>query len=256
MFNTLIKASEWADFVVNPDYGIGARQVVEHTQTRPNRRGVISFHAAMNPVRQVTALSTGLTPGSLQPWSDLSQAWLEGARQQQILFACRPPGMWGPGVQFGGARAGGEVWMEIGYTAGWVATTTTGATAAQSVLPVADATGIMPGDALRLWDPALEEAVIVAPSWVPAFGAANIPIIGTLAFSHAAGASVSGLPARMHQAVISCAVGLLLREDVSSDEPFSNTSFGPSARMSEAGGKAGGLMDEAYRLLLDYARVR
>ncbi len=73
-----------------------------------------------------------------------------------------------------------------------------------------------------------------------------------LANNHAAGAGVSELPAEVHQAVISLAVALLCREDVSDDEPYRGTPFGPTVRKSTKGGKAGGLVDHAEHVLHRY----
>lgn len=257
LYNKLLVASEWADSKVNPDYGIGARTVVQQVRTRPDRRGRLSIHADMAPVRQVTGLAYGCDPNNLTVQTDLSGIWLEGRRQQQILVPYWAPELWGPNVQFGGRHLGGEIYARVTFTAGYSSTTLTGPVAAGGVsLPVADATGVMPGDILRLWDPGAEEAVTVSPAWTPAAGAASIPITGGLTGLHLAGTLVSGVPSRIHQAVICYAVSLLLRQDVTDDAPFAGAPYGPAARKSKSGGQSGGLVNEARELLRSYATVR
>jgi hypothetical protein len=44
-----------------------------------------------------------------------------------------------------------------------------------------------------------------------------------------------------------------MREDVSFEEPFGNTPFGPTVRESHEGGQAGGLINHAREILFRYA---
>jgi hypothetical protein len=251
--NVLIRASEWANNVCNHDFGLKARSVTERLRGRYNRRGILSIHASMLPVRQVTAISIGSDPTNLQTVTDLSGLWIEHNRQ--ILLPWTTPIMFGPTVQFGPPVVTGvELYVQMTYTAGFASTVLASAAnaAATSISPL-DVSGIMPGDVLRMWDPGVEEAVTVSSAYVP--GAASVSLTGGLASAHAATASLSGMPGDIHQAVIAYAVALLLRQDVSSEEPFAGAPYGPAARRSKKGGKSGGLVDEAQRLLAPYRRM-
>lgn len=108
----------------------------------------------------------------------------------------------------------------------------------------------------RIWEPVNaggtsggEEAFQVSPSWT---GGNPVTLAAPLANNHAAGAGVSELPPEVHQAIIALAVGLLCREDVSNEEPYRGTPFGPTVRQSKRGGKAGGLVDHASQVLRRY----
>jgi hypothetical protein len=60
------------------------------------------------------------------------------------------------------------------------------------------------------------------------------------------------MPPELHQAICELTVGLLMREDVSEEDPYGGTPFGPTVRESHSGGKAGGLVDHAREVLLRY----
>ena len=65
------------------------------------------------------------------------------------------------------------------------------------------------------------------------------------------------MPRPILQAVVCYAVGLLMREDVSAQQPFAGSPMGPSIRRSsDSRGKAGGLLSEAERLLTRYSNPR
>ena len=252
LYNVLLRACAQIDTSIGQR--LGGHTAVEQLRARVDRRGLMSIHPSNNPVRAVTALSAGADPSSLTALTDLSGVWIEDARQ--VLLAAPVRGNWAGFLEFGTPTApGGTAYVRITYTAGYAsATLPAQATSGTSSLTVSAPLGIMPGDVLRIWDPGLEEAVTVGPGYVP--GSTSVPLVSPLTQAHAAGAGVSGLPADLHQAVICYAVALLCRDDVSSDEPFANAEFGPAARRSDAGGQAGGLLDEAERLLMPYRRIR
>ncbi|MGH3376336.1 MAG: hypothetical protein ACRDP6_16505 [Actinoallomurus sp.] len=252
LFNVLLRASAQVDTTVMQR--LGGHTAVEQLRARTDRRGVLSIHPSNNPVRAVTALSYGADPTSLVLLTDLTGVWIEDARQ--VLVSAPTRGSWAGFLEFGPATpAGATAFVRLTYTAGYgSATLTATANTGASTLAVSAPAGIMPGDVLRIWDPGFEEAVTVAPGYVP--GATTVPIVSPLTQTHAAGAGISALPADIHQAVICFTVALLLREDASSDAPFAGAPFGPAARRSSAGGKAGGLLDEAERLLAPYRRIR
>lgn len=252
--NVLLRASAWADNLVNPGFGLGASTVTEQLRARAGRGGTIALHPSKLPVRQVTALSYGTDPAALTIMSDLSGVWIEDGRA--ILATVPTRGNWAAaGLEFGRPYPGGRMYVSLTYTAGYAsAALTADATAGAGEVTVTDPAGIFAGDVLRVWDPGLEEAVTVASGYTP--GSATIPLAGTLSNGHTAGAGISAMPAEVKQAVICYTVALLMRDDVSSEEPFATAEFGPAARRSASGGRAGGLVGEAEGLLRPYARVR
>lgn len=254
LYNVLIRASAWADTQTNPGFGLGASTVTEQLRARAMRDGTVAIHPSKAPVRQVTGVAYGGDPGSLTAASDLSGVWIEDGRAILAAIPSRA-GFAAAGLEFGRPTPGGRMYVRATYTAGY-ATTVLAAdvTAGATQVTVTDPAGIFPGDVLRIWDPGVEEAVTVAAGYTP--GSATVPFAGALANAHATGAGISGMPPEVHQAVIAYTVALLLREDVSSQEPFAGAEFGPAARRSDTGGRAGGLVDEAERLLVPYRRVR
>lgn len=246
--NVLLRASQWVDN--RAGQRLGAHTAVEQLRVRLHR-GRLIVHPSNTPVREVTEVAYGPDPGSVAPLADLGAVWVEDGRQ--IVTHLGGPG--GVRLEFGSASPGGEVYVRIGYVAGYTATTLAAAAAqAATQITVADPTGIYPGDVLRIWDPAREEAVTVASGYVP--GTPVVPLAGALSHDHDTGAGVSGLPADVHQAVICCAVALLLREDAAAaDGVFGDADVGPVAR-SEAGSQAGDLIGQAARLIAPYRRVR
>ena len=135
-----------------------------------------------------------------------------------------------------------------------------GATAAAMSVTVDDPTGILPGDVLRCYDPGQSEAFTVASTYTPAMPtwpptATSIPLAAAVQNPHAAGTGVTGFPRKALQSVIAYGVALLMRTDVSGEEPVSG--FGPDARTapSSSSGKAGGLVNNAREWLAPYAPV-
>lgn len=252
LYNVLLRASANVDTAVGQR--LGGHTAVEQLRARTSRRGILSVHPSNNPVRAVTALSYGPDPSSLAALSDLTGVWIEDARQ--VLVPAPTRGSWAGFLEFGPATPPGvTTYVRLATTAGYgTATLTAPVIAGGTSLPVSAPAAIMPGDVLRIWDPGFEEAVTVAPGYTP--GSASVLIVSPLTQPHAIGAGVSALPADLHQAVICHTVALLLREDASSEQPFAAAPFGPAARRATSGGKAGGLLDEAERLLMPYRRVR
>jgi hypothetical protein len=269
LFNVLLRASAWADNFVAQK--LGAHTANEQFRGRVDRQGRIIIHPSNIPVRQVTALAFGPTFQNLQPLTDFTQVWIEDARG--IIVSAIPwRGSWSGSLEFGMVPCdGSEVYVQIQYVAGY-ASTVLGAsvTAGGTSVTVADPTGFqipsttpyglsvtLPGSTARIWDPANEEAVTVA-----SIAGNTLNLTGALLSNHtvspgpAGQVGISEFPPEIHQAIVSMAVALMMREDVSDEDPFSGSPYGPSARRSASGGKAGGLLDNAYELLEPYRRVR
>lgn len=262
LYNVLLRASAWVDNWCGQR--LGAHVATENTRAQLDKYGRAYIHPSNVPVRQVTGIAYGPDYQNLQLLTDLSQVWVEDARGIVVsVFPMRAN--FAGTLEFGSARPNSEVYVQYQYVAGY-ASTVLAADAAEGAteIEVEDATGLQPpsttilgaigGSTARLWDPNLEEAVSVASGYTA--GNTTVPLASPLKSAHAAGTSVSELPAEIHQATICFAVALMMREDVAADEPFSNTPYGPATRQSAKGGPAAGLLDTAYELLEPYRRVR
>lgn len=265
LYNQLLKASAWAwNFCDQP---LHAHSAYEQTRARVDRFGRMWIHPHNSPVRSITGIAYGPDPAlPLTQVANLAQnAWVED--QRGLIISLVPMGGTFLGqFQFGpAAPPHSQVFVQFQYVAGYANTYLT-APAAQgaSQLTVADPTGFTPpsttlwntpfgGSIARIWDPAAEEAVSVASNYT--IGANPVLLSSGLANAHAANIQVSEFPSEIRQAVISYATGLMLRTDVTDDPPFPG-SPGPTARRSGSRGIAGGLIEEAERMLMKYRRTR
>jgi hypothetical protein len=261
MFNVLLRASAWADNFV--ELRLGAHTCTEQTRARPDRDGLLYLTPSNIPVRSINALAWGCDFQNLQLLPSLEQTWVED--QRGIVVSLMPGTGYLANLQFGPRpRSDAEMYVQYQYVAGYGNTVLAeAAEAGSSSITVLDGTGFtapgtslvgtMPGSIARIWDAGLEEAVAVSPTYM---GGNTIPLQSPLVNPHAPGVVVSEFPAEVRQAVICHAVALLMREDVGEEAPFPGTPFGPSARRSSEGGKAGGLVDHAMLLLEPFRRVR
>lgn len=261
--NVLLRASAWADNYC--ELRLGAHLVTEQTRARPDRDGLLYLTPSNFPVRSVTALAWGANPQDMTALPSLSQTWVEDARG--IVISLLPYSAHYIGsLQFGPvARPDAQLFIEFQYVAGYANTVlASSAAAAATSITVADPTGFaapatgivgtLAGSTARIWDAGNEEAVTVGAGYTA--GNPTIPLTAPLLNAHSAGVVVSEFPPEIRQAIICHAVALLIREDVANDEPWAGTPFGPTARESKTGGKAGGLLNHACMLLEKYKRVR
>ena len=260
LYNVLLRATGWAERIA--EQPLRAHTVIWQDRYPVDRWGNIYIVPPHNPIRQVNAVAIGsdfqnmslMTLGATNPWIE---------DQKTIILSQVSGGANLSSLQFGGSRRGADqVYVQYSYVAGYCSTTLSApAAAGASQVTVADPAGLqaavtggllgtIPGSIARIWDPGFEEAVQVSPTWVT--GANPVTLASPLQFGHAVGASVSELPPEVHQAICELTVGLLMREDVSEEEPYSSTPFGPTVRESHSGGKAGGLVDHACEVLLRY----
>jgi hypothetical protein len=261
LYNALLKASGWACRIA--EQPLHAHTVIWQDRYPVDREGQIYLTPPHNPIRQLNALAYGSSFQTLSLVSNLqSQIWIEDSKS--IIVSQVPNGGAYLGqLQFGGTRPGMDwCYAQYSYVAGFCVTTLSAPAAAGATqITVQDPTGLqaavtggllgtIPGSIARIWDPGLEEAVQVSPNWVT--GTNPVTLASPLQNGHAAGAGVSELPPEIHQAIQELAVGLLCREDVTEEEPYGNTPFGPTVRESRSGGKAGGLIDHAREVLLRY----
>lgn len=262
LYNVLLKASGWANRIA--EQTLAGHTVIEADRYPVDRYGDIYIVPLNNPVRLVQALAYGSDFQNLSLMTITStNPWIE--RQESLIVSQVNGGANLSSLQFGPPTRPGadEVFVQYKYVAGYCATTlaapaakaatqvtltnTTGLVAAQT----GGLLGTIPGSVARLWDPGFEEAVQVADNWVA--GTNPVLLASPLQFDHAAGAGVSEMPAELHQAIQALTVALLMREDVSYEEPFGQTPFGPSVRESHSEGQAGGLVNNAREILTRYA---
>lgn len=256
----LLAASDWAVGECG-DMLLHAHWVQNETRrVRVGAGGRIYLKPYDIPVRAVTSLSYGWDPSAMTSLSlPASSMWIEDGREVSFV----PYGglnFTGPAIQFGAApRSGMEVYVQWSYIPGFPVTTVSAVTEGADSITVADPTGILPGDVLRCYDPGLSEAFAVSPEYAPAMPtwpptATSVPLSSPAQNDHAAGTGVTEMPRKVLQAVIAYTVALLMRQDVSDEEPVS--SFGPAARTTTAkgdSGQAGGLVNDARKWLAPYA---
>lgn len=262
LYNVLLRASAWANNCVRqPLQGHTAH---DFTEARVDRRGRIFLHPKNTPIRSVTGFAYGSDPQNLTELTDLSTVWIEDQRgilvADDVLNA-----RWAGSLQFGTLpTTDRSVYVYYEYVAGYgngqlvtTANSGSGALALDNALgfqgpstsPLSTSYG---ASVARIWDPALEEAVTVS-----SVSTNTLNLSGTTTNSHTGGTGVqvSEMPAEVRQAVICYAVGLLLRDNVSTSSPWGG-SPGPTARRAGSGGRAGGLINEAESYLAPYRRVR
>jgi len=263
LYNTLLKASGWAwSFCGQP---LHAHTATENLRCRVNRRGQAFIHPSNNPVRRVTGIAFGPDPSIMTVMTDLSGVWIED--QRGIVVSMVPVnGAFLGSLQFGSVPPPViETYVTIQYVAGYGNTYLTAPAAAVATqLTVADPTGFVPpqtsvfgtqtgASIARIWEPGVEEAVKVDSTYTA--GSNPLKLASGLTNAHTVGAQVSEFPPDAREAVIAYAVSLLLREDAGDEEPYPG-SPGPTARRSASGGKGGGLIEEAERLLMPFRRTR
>lgn len=234
----------------------------ENQRTRVSGSGRIYIKPRDIPIRAITAVEYGWAPASLSALAlPDSSMWVEDGREVSFV----PGGglsFTGPAIQFGGSRPGGLMYVNWSYVAGYPNTTlSAGCAANASSVTVLDPTGIVPGDVLRIYDVeggagGISEALTVAATYSPQVpvsppAATAIPLAANTKNAHGSGTGITGMPREILQAVICYAVALLMREDVSAEEPES--AFGPAARsIAQGSGKAGGLVNDALEFLASY----
>lgn len=262
LYDVLLTASDWAvgecENMLLHAHWVQA----EAQRTRAGNGGRLYIRPRDIPLRAITSLSYGADPSAMTSLGlPASSMWVEDGRE--VSFT--PGGglsFTGPAIQFGAVpRPETLTYVQWSYVAGYpFALMPSGVTQGAMSVTVDDPAGILPGDVLRVYDLGKTEALTVAASYVPAMPAvpptqASIPLAAAVQNAHAAGTGVTGMPRRMLQAVIAYAVALLMREDVSAEEPASP--FGPAARTTggERSGQAGGLLNDAYGWLSAFKPV-
>jgi len=257
LVNLLLMASDWASNRCSQQ--LDAHVVTQRQRARFDRDGNLKIHPNHWPVLSVVSVGYGWTPTALTVLDDAT-AWVED--DSEIVFAFGTTGGWSGSLQFGGPTPGGDVFTQVTYVAGRVATQLSApSTPGATTLTVANPVGVMPGSSYRIWEPGSEETVTVSPTWVPpAATSPPVPTSVSLAtptvFAHTAGHDFSGMPADMRLAVTNYAVASLMRPDTAAEDSYPDTQLGSGTRQRDPRKDGSGLVKEAERILARYARVR
>ena len=248
--NTIARASSWIDTYCNQV--LAATVETETQRSRISADGTIRLHPRYNPIIALLSFQYGNPNTQLQTIPDCSIAWIE---DQSIVMPYAQAAMtWssqGP-LQFGFPSSPRiEVYCQYQYIAGYANTTIVSATATQTTLTVADATGINIGTQLKIYDGMYSEFVTVASTYT--FGSTTIPLVTPLVNSHTSGVSISALPPAVKEAAILVTTAFLKVRGDSSMTMGVATRAGQPIPNSQ---KLGEEIALAEQLLLPYRRVR
>lgn len=252
----LLMASAEADNYL--EFGAGgtlaAHVVSENRRCKPDADGLLHLHPAHIPVVSVGSIAYGYDFTALTTVTN-PNVWVRDGRNIVANL--------GSGV-FANPRLLGT-WSRLGlfttwtYTAGYPNTVLAAdAAASDTAVSVADATGIVAGSTLRIWDPGAEEACTVATGYT--VGSTTLPLVAPLAYAHGASGDsplgISALPAEVHLAIIQWTTALLMRPNSKAVSQFK----GASMRLSTAGeddawGDASGLVAAGRAALEPYRRI-
>ncbi|MFC8676676.1 hypothetical protein ACFUEN_28825 [Streptomyces griseorubiginosus] len=256
--NRLLAASDWCDSEV--DQPLGAHLYTQRERVFCGSDQQLKFHSDHGPVIQILELGYGYAPNALTTL-DNPTAWVE--QDTNIVFSLANSGTvaWSGSLQFGSVGVGGDMFVQTTVVAGHVATLTDAdATAGDTAVTVLDPTGIIPGARYRIWEPGVEENVIVDPTWTPPASTAtptatSIPLLAPLRNDHLAGHDFSGMPADIRLAVVQHAISQLMRPDSAAEDEYPDNATS-STRDDDSRTRGMGLLKEARRTLTSYSRVR
>lgn len=212
------------------------------------------------PLRAIVSLSAGPDPADLSAVTLPDPSMTVSANGRVVsLSACSVLGSSSLVPSFR-VRRGGDLYYSWSYVAGFPNALLSAVTSGATSVTVDDPASILPGEVLRIWDPGISESLTVASSYVPAVPtipptATSIPLAAAALHAHAAGTGITGFPRKALQSIVAYGVALLMRDDVSGEEPVSG--FGPDARTTAParGGIASGLVNDAYGWLNNYRQI-
>ncbi|MBY8341816.1 hypothetical protein JYK17_17440 [Streptomyces sp. KC 17012] len=256
--NLLLAASDWCDSEL--DQPLGAHLYTQRERVFCGSDGQLKFHSDHGPVIQVTELGYGYTPTALTTLTDPT-VWVEQDTNIVFSFATNGTVAWSGSLQFGTPGLGGDMFVQSTVVAGHVATVLDDdASDGDSTLTVLDPTGITPGARYRIWEPGVEENVVVDPAWTPPTPSTipmptAVSLLQPLRHAHTAGSDFSGMPADLRKAVVLHTVSQLLRPDTTAEDEYPDNATS-STRSDDSRTRGMGLLKEARRTLASYARVR
>lgn len=248
--NVIRRASSFMDEYFNAN--LNATQYTETQRTRFTTEGFLAIHPNNTPIISLSNLEYGTNPNNLVTLSNCDNAWFE---EQQMIVPLSDIAVsyssQGP-LAFGGYGAPRQqVYTKYTYIAGYVNNAIASATAAATSLTVQDATGIIAGQKLRIYDGASSENVIVASNYT--YGSTTVPLTSALAYTHASGITLGNIPNAIKEACILITTAFLrVRGD--SSMTMSVTTF-PQANIDGAN-RYGGEIKLALDIVDKFRRVR
>lgn len=254
----LLSASKFADNYceMGADGTLTAHQRTENKRMRPDRYGRLLWHPDHIPVISVQSVGYGRTMGQISTYNNPS-TFVEDLRNV-VVDLQGGTSQWSGSLQFGPPAPGVELYTVWNYTAGFPNTLlTSNVIVGATSLPVADVTGIQPGQVLRIFDPGLDENVYVASTWTPTVGAGTVPLATGLLNAHTISGPVrvTAMGEDILQATGYYAISMLMRPDTSAEDAFPDMRGGVSTRLADSRKDGSGLVFEAQHLLETYRRV-
>ena len=248
--NVIARASSWIDTWCNQV--LAATTETENMRGRTSNDGTLRIHPRYNPIIALTGFSYGNPSTSLSPISDPSIAWIEDQEiiipygNQLFNYSSQGPLQfsWGPSSR-------SEVFINVQYVAGYANTTINSANAGDTVITVADGTGITIGLRMKIYDGYNSEFVTVASSYV--FGSSTVPLTSALQYDHLNNESISALPPAVKEAAILVTTAFLKVRGDSSMTMAISTSAGHGSANSD---KLSDEINLAKELLQPFRRVR
>lgn len=257
---TLLTASTWCDSYVDlgagADATLAAHTRVENKRMRPDRAGRLLLHPDHIPFVSLESIAYGRYLGGMTAYTS-PPVFVEDGRSV-VLDVGKSGGSWSGSLQFGVSSSAGELYTSWSYTAGFPNALLTGPVAAGGqLLPVSDVTGIQPGQQLRVFDPGLDESVIVSTFWAATVGPAILPLTSGLLHNHtlAQPVRVSVMPLDIFEACALYTIALLMRPDTKAEDAFPDMKGGVSTRLADSRADGSGLVGQARELLESYRRV-
>ena len=248
--NVILRASSFLDEYLNQN--LNASTQVENQRIRFTPQGFISLHPNNSPVISLSSFQYGSDPTNLVTLPDCSVAWFED--QQIVIPVSQLSTTWtsqGP-LSFGGAYSNSQqIFARYTYTSGYVNNPIASATATQSTLTVQDATGIVAGMKLRIYDGASSETVTVNSTYT--YGSTTVPLASALTYTHAAGVPLGNLPNAIKEACILVTTAFIKMRGDSSLTMNVTTQAGANISGAE---RYGSEIATALQMIQLYRRVR
>jgi len=198
--NVIARASSWIDIHCNQVLGATSETEQQRSRLRPD--GMLALHPRYFPIVALTALSYGITPNDMVDYPDPSQGWVEDQSfvipytAANVTYSSAGPLQFGmPAIP----RAG--VFCKYTYVSGYANTITAATvTSGASSITVKDASGIVAGGRMTIYDGLSTETIVVGSGYT--FGSTTVPVASTLSYGHSSGVSVSALPPAVKEAAI------------------------------------------------------
>ncbi len=204
LLNVIRRASGWADSLCNQKLSATIDTVTGRWQVRND--GTIAVPLKFFPVIMVSGISTGWSPSTVAPLAATADVWVGSDNIATIPLSVST------GPQFG-ALCGSDIYATVQYVNGWSdAQLSASAAAGATSVTVTTALGVVPGQSLQLYSSTASETVQVAATFAPSIttGVQTVQLAGSLANAYPVGATLTGMPQEIKQAVI-CLTSVLIK---------------------------------------------